>query len=80
MQSGELTVTGKNSIHIPLEHLPAEVKVYFKDDCEVVPCNPHHVDRLEYEVHTNNKHHMHFMLIVKWDVSDVREIVWHVSF
>jgi len=80
MQSGELTVTGKNSIQIPLEHIPTEVKVHFKDHFVMVPCNPQNADSLEYEVHTTNKHHNHFVLIIKWNVSSVREVVWHVAF
>jgi hypothetical protein len=76
MQSGELIVTGKDSIHIPLERLPAEVKVRFKDVYDIVPCNPHNVDTLEFEVHSTNTHHHRFVLIIRWDVSGVREIVW----
>jgi len=80
MQSGELIVSGKNSLHIPLERVPAEVKCYFKDEFEVVPCNPHQVDELEYEVHTSNTLRSGFVLIIKWNVSGVREINWQVSF
>jgi hypothetical protein len=76
MQAGELIVTGKNSIHIPLDRLPAEIKVHFKDEVEPVPCNPHNVDYLEYEVHSSNHHHHGFVLVIKWSVSGVREIVW----
>lgn len=80
MQSGELIVTGKNSIHIHLAKLPGEVKVYFKDECDITPCNPHHVDSLEYEVHASNTHHHGFVLVINWNVSGVREIVWRASY
>lgn len=80
MQSGELIVTGTNSIHIPLDRMPAEVKAHFKDEAEMTPCNPHDVDYLEYAVHTSNSHHRGFVLVIKWSVSGVREIKWHVSY
>ena len=35
MQSGELIVTGENSLHIPLSNgFPSEVKVDFKDEVD----------------------------------------------
>ena len=81
MQSGELIVTGVNSLHIPLDRIPAEVKVHFKDELDMVPCNPHNADYLEYSVHTNHtSHHHKFVLIIKWSVSGVREIKWHVAY
>jgi hypothetical protein len=80
MQSGELVVTGKNSIRIPLERMPTEVKVHFKDEVEMVPCNPHDVDWLEYEIHLSNVHHTGRVLFIKWSVSGVREIAWHASY
>ena len=79
MQSGELTVSGTNSIHISLEHMPAEVKVYFEDDDRLIPCNPH-VDTLEYSVHTTNTHRHGFVLIINWSVSNLREVRWHALF
>ena len=82
MQSGDLIVSGKNSIHIPIDHLPDEVRVFFKDEEDMIPCNPH-ADSLEYSVHTSeheHKHHHKFVLIINWSVSGVREIGWHVSF
>lgn len=80
MQSGELIVTGRNLIHIPLDRMPSEVHCHFKDDAEMVPCNPHEVDWLEYAVHTNNTVRSGLVLIIKWGVSGVREIKWHVSY
>lgn len=80
MQSGELIVTGKNSIHIILDRMPAEVRCHFKHEAEIVPCNPQGVDFIEYDVHTSNTVRSGLILIIKWSVSGVREIVWHVSY
>lgn len=80
MQSGEITVTGYDHVEIPLQKLPSKVEVHFKDHDVVIPCNPHHHDELEYEIHSNshNHHHNKFVLKISWRVSGVREIVWHV--
>jgi hypothetical protein len=82
MQSGQLIVTGKDEATIPLSGIPCEVKVHFKHELEVTPCNPHHRDCLEYEVHVNHHHNHHnkFKLVIKWEVSGVREITWKVSY
>jgi hypothetical protein len=80
MQSGELIVTGKDKATIPLHKFPAEVKVRFKDHEVVVPCNPHHRDELEWEVHSSNHHQGGFVLVISWSVTNVREIVWHASY
>lgn len=77
MQAGELIVTGKDKAHIPLHGHPREINVHFKHCLEMVPCNPHHQDWLEYEVHT---HPGHYVLIIKWHVSGVREIAWHAHY
>jgi len=80
MQSGELLVTGKDTAHIPLHKFPSEVKVHFKGHEEVVPCNPHHSDTLEWEVHHSNTVPGGYVLLIKWSVTNVREIVWHVYY
>lgn len=81
MQAGELIVTGKDKAIIPLHGLPREVKAHFKHPFDHVPCNPHHEDCLEYEVQSNHHHHHRgFVLVIKWHVSGVREIVWHVHY
>lgn len=80
MQSGELIVTGKGFLNIPLDRLPAETKAWFKDEESHVPCNPH-TDSLEYSVHHSNTHHHHkFVLIIKWNVSGHREIRWEAFY
>ena len=77
MQSGELTVTGMDSFHIKLTGIPAEIKVDFKGEEELVPCNPHNIDSLEFVVH----HHKNkFVLVIQWSVIGVREIEWKVTY
>ena len=80
MQSGELIVTGKDKATIPLNGIPSEVKVHFKHELELTPCNPHHRDCLEYEVHASHHHHSKFVLVIQWEVTGVREIVWKISY
>jgi hypothetical protein len=77
MQSGELIVTGTDQVTIDLNDFPSEVKVHFKDEAQIVPCNPHHLDTLEFEVQTTVSG---FVLLVKWSVTNVREIKWHVAY
>ena len=77
MQSGELTVSGKDTYRIDLRGLPQEVRVHFVDDDCVTPCDPHHyVDSLEFEVHASNHNHHGFVLVISWEVRGVREIKW----
>lgn len=93
MQSGELTVTGKGESLIPLSGRPREVIVVFKrEHHEPHPCNPHHHDKLEYrvesqdedlKVHHKINHHHHdrlFFLLIKWEVEGIREIEWIVLY
>lgn len=93
MQSGQLTVSGKNSTRILLAGRPREVFVRFVD-VDPVPCDPHHHrhDHLQYEVeavdedrkhHHDPGHHHHdrqFYLIISWEVVGVREIFWFVHY
>ena len=77
IMSGELLVVGKNSLQINLRNgKPDTVLVEFKGHPHHVPCNPHH-DRVEWEIHEK---HYGFVLVIKWDVSSAREIIWAVSF
>lgn len=77
-QAGELVVTGKDKIDIRLRHhQPEEVFVVFKDDHHAVPCNPHHFDELEWELHYKEGH---YVLLIKWHVFGVREIFWAVRY
>lgn len=79
-KAGELSVTGENKIDIKLHHTPpCEVYVSFKGHHHHhhIPCNPNQYDELEWEIHY--KHH-HYVLVIKWNVSDTREITWAVRF
>ena len=77
IMSGELLVIGKDSIQIELKKgRPETVLVEFKGHPKHVPCNPHH-DKLEWEIH---RRHHGLVLVIKWDVSSARAIVWAVSF
>ena len=76
MQSGELDVSGKDRIRIDLHKLPRDVKVRFSDDDCIVPCNPHHRDFVEFEIHATNRHHGGYVLIISWEVTGVRKIKW----
>lgn len=91
-QNGELMVTGEGEIDIELKSLPKRIKLHFKESCTLVPCNPNHFDELEWEITSDcndgghehcHKHHDHkaqFVLHVKWNVSDVKDITWKVSY
>jgi hypothetical protein len=76
MQQGELIVTGRDKAQISLHKFPSKVEVWFKEELEPIPCNPHHHDSLEWEVHRTNTNHSGYVLVIKWHVSGVREIKW----
>ncbi len=79
MQSGELIVTGKDKVEIPLRKFPSHVTVEFKDNCLIIPCNPLHHEELTFEI-VKHHHHHHHTLVISWSVSNVREIVWNAYF
>lgn len=81
MQSGELIVTGKDEVRIHLQshHYPSKVKVWFHDEICIVPCNPHHADSLEWDLQQIHSHHG-IVLVIKWNVSGVREIKWSAHY
>jgi hypothetical protein len=92
MQSGTLTVTGKNSTYIPLDGHPRQAIVCFINDEHHVPCNPHHHDHLRHHLthededtrghhdheHEHHHHDRKFTLVIEWEVFGVREIEWIV--
>jgi hypothetical protein len=92
MFDGELLVTRKGEIEIVLRKHPSSVRVFFDDECVIVPCNPHHHDHFHWHVknlHQNHSHdHRHdhcnhedkFVLIIKWDVKNMRVIKWVVRY
>lgn len=73
MQSGELIVTGENKVKINLKSYPSLLNVKFANNCVIVPCNSSNFDELEYEVVSHNHH---FILVIKWKVTGIRNIVW----
>jgi hypothetical protein len=80
MQSGELIVTGKDVATIILTGFPAEIKCHFAHEASIVPCDPQNADTLEYEVKPNHNVHSGVILLIRWNVSGVREIKWHVAY
>jgi len=75
---GELLVVGKNAIEIPLNRHAHSAEVEFVDECKVAPCDPKDCDQLEWEVFTRRSG-AHFLMI-RWDVSGERQIVWKAFF
>ena len=73
MQAGQIVVTGKDEVDIRLTCNPIQVKVSFKDDEIIIPCNPKDYDELDWDIHYINGH---FVLRINWNVSGVRTIVW----
>jgi hypothetical protein len=77
-ETGELTVIGSNSIEIPLNKKYKKFRVYFvENECisTCVPCDPGVCDELvSYFI---KKDKVHFLLI-KWEVSSIRDIKWRV--
>lgn len=80
MQQGELTVTGHDHATITLHGFPTKVECFFKDHVIPVPCNPHHHDEVECEVHHDYSGRHKFVLKIRWRVSGVREIVFRVYY
>ena len=93
MQSGELDVTGKDKVEIVLgERHPDSIIVKFKGHHHHVPCNPKHHDELRWELKNKHHHHPHdhrndhcnhkdiYVLIISWNVTDMRTIEWLVYY
>ena len=95
MSSGEITVTGKGDVQIPLLGRPRHVEVHFVNDPAWIPCNHHHHhkhDKLNYFVdsvdedprHHHDPVHQHrdreYVLVIEWQVEGIREIHWHVTY
>ena len=84
-QSGTLVVTGHDKVEISLHDVPRHVEVHFKKLPEPAPCDhsphEHRHNRLKWSVHKSHRHHSHtYHLVIKWDVTCVREIVWLVNY
>jgi hypothetical protein len=80
MQEGELVVAGSNIATIILHGAPGEVKVHFAHEAAIVPCDPQNADTLEYEVRKNLNVASGYVLLIKWNVSGVREIKFKVAY
>jgi hypothetical protein len=90
--SGEITVTGRGQTFITLKSHPRHINVRFEKEKEVIPCNPHHHDHLEWHLayqdedrrHHHDPVHDHhdrqFLLDIEWQVSGVRTIYWSVLY
>lgn len=76
-ESGEIFVAGKSSFSVNLVDHPEEIQVFFKDDCNLVPCNPSQDDLVWFFEDCGSCHHK---LTIKWDVDGVRTIVWMVKY
>lgn len=75
--AGELDVTGEDEIHIELPKRPKEVLALFGKNCHITPCNPRHFDELKCYVCS---FHNHYCLVIKWNVSNARKIIWEAIF
>jgi hypothetical protein len=76
MSSGEFIVTASGDILLLLKHYPRKIEVFFKDQGNYNPCNPHH-DKLSW--HLIKKHH-HYYLKINWHVENVRIVYWNVRY
>lgn len=90
-QRGDLTVSGHNEIEIHLQDLPHHVDVKFKPKHEPPSCDHghHHHHGHRHRGHGHNHDHLEwkikrssrrsYILVIKWKVHGVREIVYSVS-
>lgn len=74
--SGKLVVSGKGFSEFTFKNNFEDVFVYFNDiDPDTVPCDPGSDDCLDWKI-VCHKHHC--QLIIEWNVSQTRTIVWNV--
>lgn len=86
-EGGVFTANGSGSVVFRLRghERPERVRVDFDGDVELVVCNPHHRDELEWDVvqtahHHHDGHHEHrYELRVRWHVSGIRRVTWSVD-
>ncbi len=92
MASGEITVTGIGETRIELLGKPRHVSVRFEEEHHI-PCNHHHhhdtlshfVDHEDEDPRRHNDIiHQHqdrkWVLVITWQVTDIRVIHWHVMY
>lgn len=77
MQSGELDVIGSGDISIALKDHPDKVSVQFIDEENILPCNPDHVDLVEFEIQKSGDK---FNLFISWKVSGKRKLSWEACY
>lgn len=79
-ETGELLVVGKGSLSIALKKRPRKVSIRFVGDCDPTPCNvPVSADSVEASIVERGGGFLrraHYLLVVKWEVSSERAVVW----
>ena len=83
MQFGELDVTAKNTVEVPLRKRPEKSLVEFIGDVCWVPCNPQGFDQLAWRLVSRKVGvfgKRKWFLEISWEVTGVRKIYWEVSF
>jgi hypothetical protein len=80
-QKGDIIVQESGKITIHLRECPRNVQVFFKRHHHV-PCDPghHHSDHLEWEVRKSGIFFHKYILVIKWKVHTLREIIWSVNY
>lgn len=79
--TNELVVSGEGEARIDLGHHFDSVYVFFDRAKCLVPCDPGGEDTLDWEIISGNSHHSnhhHCELVIKWNVTQVRTIVWKI--
>ena len=86
-EGGSFVVTGADSatFKLPGKKKPHDLHVHvgFDAACPPLVCNPHHHDKLIWEVRESPSHHRHshpYELHIAWHVSGVRMIEWSVHY
>jgi hypothetical protein len=75
---GDITVSGKSEIGIQLPPYvkPDMVLVEFCENGGYASCNPVS-DRLTWDIRVT---HHHYLLTIRWNVSDARQIKWEIKY
>ncbi len=76
-QEGVLTVVGSDCVELPLNGMPKDFAVSFIDETENASCDPHQ-DTLDFKIKTDCD--CKYYLKIKWNVSNVRNVFWHVEY
>jgi hypothetical protein len=77
METGELSVIGNDFIELQLQGRPDRTRVHFAGEQVIAPCSPHHFDSLDsFVIQKGNQ----FYLVIKWQVSNTRDIKWEADY